>query len=491
MSIEHFKNQDEEALKILCDESQFEDAEYQGKSVTLNKPFRTPGEKKKFAVYAKNSRGSVVKVRFGDPDMEIKRDDPEAKSSYRARHKCDIQKDKSTPAYWSCRMWGGTSVSKITDSLSFNQKVFFDMNTKKIRSVRDGVQEYSGLELGIEPYDRTFTVYRSPETISAIAGDLDNLPIINDHIDPSTSPTKDQIIGLIGETDVVEFEDQDTDSTLALENKVSMSDKFLRLKDSGKVEFSLGYLGKMKEHETYDFEQFDICVKNGHLALVDAARGGSQLTFVDKKVTTMHKAFLDADGNVSIGQVFEIAQSLAEHLREMTPEQIAKIAPVLVEMQSAAGKEMAGPEMTDEDKEQYREEGKEEIMDTEYEDMEEEDKKKFGDSKLFKSIISSQGKKFSDSAEFKDALSRGIKEAVADHSAVVEKAREFLPENYSFADSDTVKIMRDAIATQNKSEFKDSEISVAFKMLSKSGQYHNFGDSQTENEFDKIGQKDY
>ena len=53
-----------------------EAAEYQGKKVTLNKPFRTSGGKKKFAVYTKNASGTVVIVRFGDPNMEIKRDDP-------------------------------------------------------------------------------------------------------------------------------------------------------------------------------------------------------------------------------------------------------------------------------------------------------------------------------------------------------------------------------------------------------------------------------
>ena len=53
-----------------------EAAEYQGKKVTLNKPFRTPKESKKFAVYTKNGSGTVVKVRFGDPNMEIKRDSP-------------------------------------------------------------------------------------------------------------------------------------------------------------------------------------------------------------------------------------------------------------------------------------------------------------------------------------------------------------------------------------------------------------------------------
>jgi len=72
-------------------------AEYQGKKVTLNKPFYTPGEAKKKAVYVRNPKGTVIKVRFGDPKMEIKKDDPERRKNFRARHNCDTATDKTTP----------------------------------------------------------------------------------------------------------------------------------------------------------------------------------------------------------------------------------------------------------------------------------------------------------------------------------------------------------------------------------------------------------
>lgn len=91
-----------------------EDSKYQGRTVTLNKPFRTPDGPKKFSVYVKNEKGNVVKVNFGDPDMSIKRDDPERRKSFRARHKCDAQKDKTTPAYWSCKFWSSPKVSTLT-----------------------------------------------------------------------------------------------------------------------------------------------------------------------------------------------------------------------------------------------------------------------------------------------------------------------------------------------------------------------------------------
>ena len=83
-------------------------AEYQGRKVTLNKPFRTPGANKKFGVYTKNGSGTVVIVRFGDPNMEIKRDDPARRKSFRSRHKCDTPGPKWKARYWSCRQWRGT-----------------------------------------------------------------------------------------------------------------------------------------------------------------------------------------------------------------------------------------------------------------------------------------------------------------------------------------------------------------------------------------------
>ena len=62
-------------------------AEYQGKQVKLNDPFRLPkGSKKKFGVYVKNDKGNVIMVKYGDPNLSIKRDDPERLKNYRASH---------------------------------------------------------------------------------------------------------------------------------------------------------------------------------------------------------------------------------------------------------------------------------------------------------------------------------------------------------------------------------------------------------------------
>lgn len=88
----------------------------------LNKPIRTPGETKKFKVYVKDTEtGNIKTVRFGDPDMEIKRDDDERRKSFRARHNCDQKTDKTTPGYWSCKFWEkGKSVSDLLDSTEYD-----------------------------------------------------------------------------------------------------------------------------------------------------------------------------------------------------------------------------------------------------------------------------------------------------------------------------------------------------------------------------------
>ena len=88
-----------------------EAAEYQGKEVKLNKPMR--GDVKKYKVYVKNDKGNVVKVNFGDKNMEIKRDDPERRKSFRARHNCDNPGPKWKARYWSCKFWSTKSVSDL------------------------------------------------------------------------------------------------------------------------------------------------------------------------------------------------------------------------------------------------------------------------------------------------------------------------------------------------------------------------------------------
>jgi len=87
------------AIKERLDE-----AEHGGRKVRLGRPFRTPGEGKKFAVYVKSSSGRVKKVRFGDPKLTVKNNNPARAKSFRARHKCSEKNDRTKAGYWACRI---------------------------------------------------------------------------------------------------------------------------------------------------------------------------------------------------------------------------------------------------------------------------------------------------------------------------------------------------------------------------------------------------
>ena len=90
----------------LYEDLELTEAEYQGKKVTLNDPIRTSeNPNKKFKVYVRGPKGNVVVVRFGDPNLSIKRDDPDRRRSFRARHKCDSPGPKWKARYWSCYQW--------------------------------------------------------------------------------------------------------------------------------------------------------------------------------------------------------------------------------------------------------------------------------------------------------------------------------------------------------------------------------------------------
>ena len=86
------------------------EAEYQGRKVQLGKIMQ--GDIKKFKVYVKNDKGKVVKVNFGfggksakGKVMKIKKNNPERRKSFRARHNCANPGPRWKPRYWSCRAW--------------------------------------------------------------------------------------------------------------------------------------------------------------------------------------------------------------------------------------------------------------------------------------------------------------------------------------------------------------------------------------------------
>ncbi len=101
-------------LGYSIDENDMFEAEYRGRKVKLNKPMR--GDVAKFKVYVKDPKtGNVKKVNFGhggtsakrkgEKTMKIRRNNPKARKSFRARHNCANPGPKTKARYWSCRMW--------------------------------------------------------------------------------------------------------------------------------------------------------------------------------------------------------------------------------------------------------------------------------------------------------------------------------------------------------------------------------------------------
>ena len=85
-------------------------ATYKGKSVRLNKPsYIKKGQasygRKKSQVYVKNARGRVIRVTFGDPKLRIRKKNPKARASFRARMRCATPGPKTKARYWACKTW--------------------------------------------------------------------------------------------------------------------------------------------------------------------------------------------------------------------------------------------------------------------------------------------------------------------------------------------------------------------------------------------------
>ena len=484
-------------IKSILDKiSMIEDEEagmYKGAEVTLNKPFISDDKDRMFAVYAKNSVGDVVLVRFFDRNNTQNIDDTEYVERTKAKYKCDIQKDMSTPSYWACRVIADDAFAFADKAIdhSFNHQVFFDFQNKTLKSVRDGVQEYHGAEIGLEPYDRVFTVYRKPETITSMVSQMDKLPLIEDHIDPAIDPDPETITGLIDDTEIVEYTEDFKDSTLYLKHKVAINEKGLDALSRGKRQLSLGYLGKLKEHEQYDFEQYDL--KPTHLAIVDNARGGDILSFEDKqkhKEQDMKLNFIDEEGQLSLQKVAELVGGLQEAIKNAPLEEVTKLLPQLQELMNSA-KENSGmskegesaemaeanTETTDMEEAKETEEVKsvdmEEDKEVETKDEEEEDKE--------------EKSNFTDSKAFSDAVSSGVDEKFK----TVEKAKLFLSETYNFSDSSSFKIKKDAVEQELGKSFEDSKVEGAFEALQKTNNdLKNFGDS-ADDAWSNLKNKDY
>jgi len=340
----------------------------------------------------------------------------------------------------------------------FRDSAVFDPEERTAVSVRDGVLEYLGAELGMVPADRIVRVYRSPATIANTAMKMRGIPITDEHVSldlPAPSSG-----GFVADAEMMDAHDPATASTIAIRNKLALGDTLSMSVGAGKRELSLGYMADLVPYEgdeDYDFEQRNIAPH--HLAVVDRGRCGSMCSFIDRKPIeeeemSLHKAFKDQEGQLNLQQVVEMAMALPEAIKAVPVDQLQSLVEPLqaiIEAAKAAG-------VTAPVEEEPMPEAPTEPM--EDENIPEDEKPKFSDKSVVKIV---------DAAVFK---------AVKRHASVIEKARDFLPEEYKFSDKTTVQIMRDTVATQTTEQFTDTKLELAFKLLKPTpANYSKFADA--------------
>ena len=295
----------------------------------------------------------------------------------------------------------------------FTQNVSFkdDGNTEKrtVISIRDGVQEYLGIELEIEPFDKVFKIYRSPETIRKLKDTLVGIPLIENHIEPDGHIPDEIKRGSILNSTEVENIDSLNDSTIAIQNEITL------YKD--KLEFdykqlSLGYKAKTLPSAKYDFEQTEIIPH--HLGIVEAGRCGDICEFKDEK------GVKPMDLNELLAKLKEMLTNASDADKALVLEAMDGIMPKV--------------ETVDED-----------AMEKKFEDAKNTAISKFMDSKAFKDAMLNYGN---------------------ERASIVTKAKNFLDEKFDFKDKTNEAIMSAVVAAEYPNEsFKDAEIGVAFKLL--------------------------
>lgn len=300
------------------------------------------------------------------------------------------------------------------------------LESKKVISVRDGYQEYLGAEIGLEPMDKVFRIYRSPETIRILNEKLKDIPLTIEHIEDLDKKVPDiEKVGKIVSSKVINSITKDKDSTINIENEIYTDEN--KLKYNQYKQLSLGYKATTLPHSKYDFEQIDIIPH--HLAIVEKGRCGDGCKFLDNEgVSKMTLEQLIAELKKKMGEAKdEDKQKAMDKMKDMFPTK---------------------EDTKDEDIQKAKDEAKEEA------------KKEYSDS--LAKVKEEALKNFQDSEVFKQAMLDAGNERVG----VISKAVNYLDKDYKFEDKHNVEIMKDALKAEYPNEsFKDEEIGVAFKML--------------------------
>lgn len=381
----------------------------------------------------------------------------------------------------------------------FSDKFSFDSKERTVVSMRSGVLDYLGSEIGMEPADKVFKVLRTPATIANAAALMKGIGVTDEHIDMDMPAPKNG--GTVLSSEAIDAHEEETDTTFAIKNTLELSDNLTEVAKK-KKELSLGYFGDLEEHDVYDFEQKNIIPH--HLAIVQAGRCGGMCSFIDRKpilnteAEEMKIKFIDANGKVNMQQIIDVITALPEAIKNVPVDQVAKIVPqlmlliesskqVIPEEEASADQTVEGEVTDEESTEETTEEVSEDVETT---DAETEEEVEMKDEEADEDKEEKEKSNFADSSEFKDAVIAQGKLFADEAIKTIEKARNFLDDKYNFEGKETNQIKRDALATQSSEKFTDAELDVAFKLLAKNSKYSHFVDGKAPvDKWDEAGEK--
>jgi hypothetical protein len=376
----------------------------------------------------------------------------------------------------------------------FKDIATYNDQEKTAISVRDGVLEYLGAELNLEPFDKVFRIYRSPATIANAAMKMTGIPVTNEHVDLNSLPSISDGQVISSEMiDVVE----DGIATVAIKNKLKLSETFVIIAKENR-ELSLGYYADLVPHDIYDFEQKDIIPH--HLAIVPAGRCGDMCSFIDRKPSELDQMikFLDADGAVNLEAIAMVMQQLPEAIRKIPVDKLSELVPMLQEMIASAQETIPSDDAeTDVETDEVTDESTDEVTDEETEvedtekDVESEDAEKDVEVED-EEKEDEEDKGYKDSTSFKDAVAKAVAAEQEKFAVIIDKANTFLDADYSFAGKTANQVMKDCIATQTREIFADNDLAIAFRLLQNTTPVADvsFEDKKSGNLFDLIADKE-
>ncbi len=306
-----------------------------------------------------------------------------------------------------------------------HDKIQFDKKDRTVVSIRDGVMIYLGEEIGREPPDKQFKVYRSHKEVIDASKMLDGIPVTDEHI--NMDGKVENKIGKINSSEVITITDSMTEGTVAVKNKIDLDKDFDTMTKS---EVSLGYTLDLIDcnHKDYDFEQVNIVPH--HLAFVENGRCGHICNLKDEKEKTMTTEEMKAKISDMEKKVEDMEAAHQSKMDEMNAAHKSEID----EANEAHAKVVK--DMGEKENEDGAEEAKE------------------ANDKAIQS--------FKDS----DAFQKEVTDAANTRAEVTEKAKHFVAKDCSFKGKSNLDIMREAVhGHYNDNTIKDEAVPHLFGVL--------------------------